>query len=55
MPVELFGKLTQKVFNAIGGAESETINFHRMTERFTLDAIGLAGFGNNRKLSTARG
>ncbi|KAI7884021.1 cytochrome P450 [Lichtheimia hyalospora FSU 10163] len=44
MPVELFGKLTQKVFNAIGGAESETINFHRMTERFTLDAIGLAGF-----------
>ncbi|KAI7873547.1 cytochrome P450, partial [Lichtheimia hyalospora FSU 10163] len=44
MPVGLFGKLTQKVFNVIDQAESETINFHQMTERFTLDAIGLAGF-----------
>ncbi|CDS08801.1 hypothetical protein LRAMOSA10162 [Lichtheimia ramosa] len=44
MPVELFGKLVQKVIHVIDQAESDTVNFHQMTERFALDAIGLAGF-----------
>ncbi|CDS08804.1 hypothetical protein LRAMOSA10165 [Lichtheimia ramosa] len=44
MPVELFGKLAQKVINVIDQAEGNTVNFHQMTERFALDAIGLAGF-----------
>lgn len=45
MPVELFAKLAQKTINVMDRAESETINFHQMTERFALDVIGLAGFG----------
>ncbi|KAJ8659175.1 hypothetical protein O0I10_005214 [Lichtheimia ornata] len=44
MPVELFAKLAQKTINVMDRAESETINFHQMTERFALDVIGLAGF-----------
>lgn len=44
MPVELFGNLTNKVFKLVdklGG----TVDFVDLMTRFTLDAIGLAGFG----------
>ncbi|KAI9251423.1 cytochrome P450 [Phascolomyces articulosus] len=47
MPVNLFGKLTLKLFNTIDASIDKPINFPDMTTRWTLDAIGLAAFGFN--------
>ncbi|CDS08861.1 hypothetical protein LRAMOSA10222 [Lichtheimia ramosa] len=44
MPIELFGKLTKKMIYVMDQAKGP-IEFHNMTSRITLDAIGLAGFG----------
>ncbi|KAI9360255.1 cytochrome P450 [Pilaira anomala] len=44
MPVKLFGKLTQEMFKAMETMET-TINVSDMMERWTLEAIGRAGFG----------
>lgn len=44
MPVDLFGKLTKKMIYAMDQTKGP-IEFHNMTSRITLDAIGLAGFG----------
>lgn len=43
MPVELFGRLTQKLFGVIEGLDADNIEFQNLTIRWTLDAIGLAG------------
>ena len=45
MPIELFGKLTQKTLKKMESMDGEQFNFHWLLERFTLDVIGLAGFG----------
>ncbi|KAJ8659176.1 hypothetical protein O0I10_005215 [Lichtheimia ornata] len=47
MPIELFGTLCQKSLTAMM-AEMDgdgVIDFYNLAERFTLDVIGLAGFG----------
>ncbi|KAI9485028.1 cytochrome P450 [Zychaea mexicana] len=44
MPIDLFGKLTLKLFNVMDESLDKPINFPDMTTRWTLDAIGLAGF-----------
>ncbi|CAO3639437.1 unnamed protein product [Mucor hiemalis] len=43
MPVKLFGKLTQEMFRSME-TMNETINVSDLMERWTLDAIGKAGF-----------
>lgn len=45
MPVQLFGHLTQDLFKVI--QENEPVNVSRLLQRWTLDAIGAAGFGFN--------
>lgn len=45
MPVKMFGKLTQQMFEVMEGM-GETIVITDLLERWTLDAIGKAGFGN---------
>jgi cytochrome P450 len=44
MPVQLFGTLTQELFRTMDKL-GETVNWPDLTQRWTLDAIGLAGFG----------
>ncbi|KAI8143288.1 cytochrome P450 [Fennellomyces sp. T-0311] len=44
MPIDLFGNLGVKLFNVMDAQEGP-IDFHDMMERWTLDAIGKAGFG----------
>lgn len=44
MPVKLFGRLTQDLFNAMETME-ETVNVTELMERWTLEVIGKAGFG----------
>ncbi|KAI8143289.1 cytochrome P450 [Fennellomyces sp. T-0311] len=44
MPVDLFGTLTVKMFEYMDSHEG-SVDFRDMMERFTLDAIGKAGFG----------
>lgn len=44
-PVKLFGELTVEMFKVMETMD-ETINFSDMMGRWTLDAIGKAGFGN---------
>jgi cytochrome P450 len=44
MPVHLFGTLTQELFGTMDKF-GETVNWSDLTLRWTLDAIGLAGFG----------
>lgn len=48
MPVEVFGKLTHKLFKIMDDLD-ETVGFLDLTARFTLDALGLAGLGNISK------
>lgn len=52
MPVKLFGKLTQEMFRSME-TMNETINVTDLMERWTLDAIGKAGFGNSREIYTS--
>ncbi|KAI8149500.1 cytochrome P450 [Fennellomyces sp. T-0311] len=44
LPIELFGRLSQKLFTVMDAMDS-TVDFHDLTTRFTLDAIGISGFG----------
>jgi cholesterol 24(S)-hydroxylase len=44
MPVYLFGKLTQKLFDQVEQLGT-TVDVPDLMERWTLDAIGKAGFG----------
>jgi cholesterol 24(S)-hydroxylase len=44
MPVKLFGKLTQQLFQEIEKMGS-TVDIPDLMGRWTLDAIGKAGFG----------
>ncbi|KAI8886510.1 cytochrome P450 [Backusella circina FSU 941] len=44
MPVKLFGKQTVKLFQAMDKLD-ETVDWADLAQRFTLDIIGLAGFG----------
>lgn len=43
-PVKLFGRLTQELFEVMDTMD-ETVNVSDLMERWTLDAIGKAGFG----------
>lgn len=43
-PVKLFGKLTQDMFKAMETMDT-TVNVSDLMERWTLEAIGRAGFG----------
>ncbi|KAI9251834.1 cytochrome P450 [Phascolomyces articulosus] len=44
MPVALFGRLTEKLFNVID-TTGDTSDVYDLMERWTLDALGNAGFG----------
>ncbi|KAI9264946.1 cytochrome P450 [Phascolomyces articulosus] len=44
MPINLFGELTQKLFNQYDKMLDKPIPFHELMIRWTLDAIGIAGF-----------
>lgn len=44
MPLALFGRLTEKMFSIIDQTE-EVVDTYDLMERWTLDAIGNAGFG----------
>lgn len=48
MPVKLFGKLTQELFKSME-TMGDTVNVSDLMERWTLDAIGKAGFGKSIK------
>ncbi|ORY97909.1 cytochrome P-450 cyp509A1, partial [Syncephalastrum racemosum] len=43
MPVELFGRLSHKLFEVMDET-GPVVNFENLTTRWTLDALGLAGF-----------
>ncbi|KAI8145132.1 cytochrome P450, partial [Fennellomyces sp. T-0311] len=48
MPIDLFGRLTSKLFNVIDtniDDGSVSMDFHDLAERWTLDTLGLGGFG----------
>ncbi|CAO3591574.1 unnamed protein product [Absidia cylindrospora] len=45
MPIKLFTTLTHKVFKVLDDTNEKPINATKLFERFTLQAIGLAGFG----------
>lgn len=45
MPVKLFGKLTQEMFQLME-TMGNIIDVTDLMERWTLEAIGKAGFGN---------
>lgn len=47
MPVKLFGKLTQEMFKAMESM-GDTVDASDLMERWTLEAIGKAGFGKQR-------
>lgn len=44
MPVQKFGRLSQKLFTVMD-QEQGPVNFHDLAQRWTLDAIGINGFG----------
>lgn len=46
MPVQLFGRLTQEMFKVMETMD-DTVNVSDLMERWTLDAIGKAGFGTH--------
>lgn len=46
MPLELFGELTNALFRVMDTMDA-TVDFLELMTRFTLDAIGRAGFGMN--------
>jgi hypothetical protein len=51
MPIKTFGKLTIKMYNTMDQMDSDTIDVLDLFERWTLDAIGIAGFGKVDQLN----
>lgn len=45
VPIKLFGRLTVDMFNAIEKSNSSMVDISDLMSRWTLDAIGNAGFG----------
>lgn len=45
MPVKTFGDLTIKMFQIIEHEQFESVDVLELFERWTLDAIGITGFG----------
>lgn len=45
MPVQLFGNLTLDLFKVLDNQVGESVNVSNLLQRWTLDAIGAAGFG----------
>ena len=45
MPTDLFGHLVQRLFKVMDAEPNNQVDFMDMMERWTLEAIGLAGFG----------
>jgi hypothetical protein len=50
MPVKTFGDLTIKMFKAIEKDGESEIDVFELFERWTLDAIGIAGFGKHKPI-----
>lgn len=44
MPVELFGRMSHKLFRVMDEMDNTSVDIVDLTERLTLDIIGLAGF-----------
>lgn len=49
MPVKLFGELTQQLFQQMEKAPGDTVEVTELMFRWTLEAIGKAGFGKKRR------
>jgi hypothetical protein len=45
MPTKTFGQLTIKMYKTMDQLDMESIDVLALFERWTLDAIGIAGFG----------
>ena len=45
MPIKTFGQLTRKMYATMDELNNDTIDVFELFERWTLDAIGIAGFG----------
>jgi hypothetical protein len=45
MPVKAFGKLTVKMYDTMDQMDNDAIDVLDLFERWALDAIGIAGFG----------
>jgi hypothetical protein len=45
MPLRLFSALTHKVFQVLDHTKEAPTDVSMLMEKFTLEAIGLAGFG----------
>jgi cytochrome P450 len=45
MPIQLFANLTMALFSEMEKSNTDRIDISDLMERFTLDAIGKAGFG----------
>ncbi|CEG79632.1 hypothetical protein RMATCC62417_14075 [Rhizopus microsporus] len=45
MPIKLFGKLTKKMFESMEDLGYDNVDVNDLFQRFTLDAIGIGGFG----------
>lgn len=45
MPVQLFGRMTQTMFQEIDRLQGENVNMTDLCERLTLDILGRAVFG----------
>lgn len=45
MPIKAFGHLTIKMYDTMDNLQNDTIDVLDLFERWTLDAIGIAGFG----------
>jgi cholesterol 24(S)-hydroxylase len=50
LPVKLFGKITQELFATMETMD-KTVNFSDLMLRWTLEAIGRAGFGMHSSLN----
>jgi hypothetical protein len=50
MPVKTFGQLTTKMYHTMDALGSDTIDVLDLFERWTLDAIGISGFGNSMSI-----
>lgn len=47
MPVQLFGRLAQKLIHVMDQSISQPIEILHFVERYTLDSIAIAGLGTH--------